>query len=105
MADYEYREMGERLQRCRIEHKVSQKEMAAACGVSKNYLSALERGVNKFSAITLIQYAKRLGMTVEALLGEDEGERILPELREALINLDDKHQRLVMEFVPAMEKW
>ena len=38
-------DLGQRLQMCREAKKVTQAEMAKACNLSKNYISAIERGV------------------------------------------------------------
>ena len=46
---------GERIRALRIERGVSQKEMAAAIGVSPAYLSALEHGRRGVPSWTLLQ--------------------------------------------------
>ena len=88
-----------RLKECREERNVTQKEMAAACGLSKNYISAMERGINKCSARTLIAYSMKLDMSLDELVS---GVRILPELREILGNMDGENQRKVLEIIRKM---
>ena len=87
-------ELGRRLQECREAKKITQAEMAAACGLSKNYISALERGINKCSAQTLITYASKLDMSIDELVGKTNKSDILPELsKSAIINSKRKYCR------------
>ena len=92
-------DLEKRLKEYREERKVTQKEMAAACGLSKNYISAMERGINKCSARTLISYSRKLDMSLDELVS---GVRILPELREILGNMDEEKQRETLEIIRKM---
>ena len=74
-------ELGKRLQQYREERKVTQQEMADACGLTKNYISALERGINKINANALIGYANKLDVSLDELAGRTHEDHILPELK------------------------
>src|SRR5699024_9661505 len=63
--------LNRRLQEFRKERKVTQREMAEACGVTIGYLSALERGLHKCNAHILIQYGKVLKIPLDELVGND----------------------------------
>ena len=77
-------DLGQRLQICRESKKITQAEMAQACHLSKNYISAIERGVNKCTAQTLIAYAEKLDMSLDELIGRENTGNIIPELRRIL---------------------
>lgn len=91
--------LGARLQEYRIAHKVTQQEIAEACGLSKNYISAIERGVNKVNAETLIAYAQRLDVSLDELVGFEAGASILPELRMAVSQLDAEQQQKALDMI------
>jgi len=94
-------ELGKRLKECRRSCKVTQQEMAAACGLSKNYISAMERGINKCSAQTLITYANKLNMSLDELVGNRKS-AVLPELRMLLESTDENTQRKLIEVIRQM---
>ncbi len=59
----------------RGERGLSMRSAAALCGVTKETISALERGTRKSHDPTLAKIAKGYGIPFEELL-EDEGERV-----------------------------
>ena len=91
-------DLGKRLQECRESRKVTQAEMALACELSKNYISAMERGVNKCSAKTLIAYAGKLGMSIDEIVGTDNI-KIIPVLRQKLEELSDEDQEKILKVI------
>ena len=99
--DPENVELGRRLQNYRLAEHVTQQEIADACGLSKNYISALERGVNKCSVQTLIRYCTRLDVTPNELLGY-EINAIDPELLTLLGKLDKNRQKKIFNMIRAM---
>jgi transcriptional regulator with XRE-family HTH domain len=53
--------LGERIKALRDEKGMSQEELAAAAEVSREYLSALERGRYKMTVSVLVRVARALG--------------------------------------------
>lgn len=93
-------ELGARLKTARKEKKITQEEMAKACGISKNHISVIERGLNTCSSHMLIAYAKTLNMSLDVLTGIDENTKnILPELGAALRELSPQEQKKVLDIV------
>lgn len=91
-------ELGKRLKTARQEKNVTQEEMAKACGVSKNHLSVIERGLNTCSSHMLITYAETLHISLDTLTGIDENTKgILPELSNALQQLSPQDQKKVLD--------
>ena len=97
-------ELGKRLKKNRELRKITQQEMAEACGLSKNYISAMERGVNKCNAQTLITYAKKLNMSLDELVGIEASNDIIPELKRALSEMSEDKQRKLLQIIYIMEK-
>ena len=60
---------GQMLQSYREGAKVTQQEIADATGLTKNYISSIERGVHKCNAQTFIAYAKKCGVSLERVIG------------------------------------
>ena len=54
------------LQYYRKKAKITQKVMAEKTGLSKNYISAMERGINKCNGHTLLVYIKECNIPLEA---------------------------------------
>ena len=71
--------IGHFLKSAREASNVSQAEIALTTGMTKNHISAIERGVSKASVELLLGYCKKLDISADILLGLSDGE-ILPEL-------------------------
>lgn len=93
--------LGQRLQYYRELGKVTQQEMADACGLSKNYISALERGVNKCNVQTIIGYCTKLNRTPNELLNIGQTE-IISELASLLSSMDKKTQKKIYNAIKAL---
>lgn len=60
------KKQNEILQYYRKKAKITQKVMAEKTGLSKNYISAMERGINKCNGHTLLVYIKECNIPLEA---------------------------------------
>lgn len=115
-------DLGKRLKHFRKNKGITQEEIAKYCHVSKNHISALERGIYTCSAPTLIGYAERLSITLDELAGPLEyhdipvndtvmGEpphdkaqgqtepNILPELQEVLCCMSRTQQQQILDII------
>ena len=95
--------LGQRLQKYRKAGHVSQDEMGEFCGLSRNHISAIERDLYKCNVYTLIDYGKKLGVSLDILTGLDDYE-ILPELRRELQNTPLDHQKKLLEILKILNK-
>jgi transcriptional regulator with XRE-family HTH domain len=68
-ADKDTLQFGQMLQGYREQAKVTQQEIADATGLTKNYISSIERGVHKCNAQTFIIYAKKCGVSLDEMAG------------------------------------
>lgn len=60
-------ELGKRIQFLRSQKKWSQEDLALECGVNKNYLSDLERGMRNPTVKVLTKIANGLGVSLSEL--------------------------------------
>jgi len=63
------KDFGERLRAIRRERTLTQERFAELVGISMDFLSLIERGINAPSFETIEQIAKNLRVPVKALLG------------------------------------
>lgn len=93
--------LGQKLQHHRELAKVTQQEMAEACGLSKNHISALERGMNKCSVQTLLGYCEKLNKTPNEIL-DIKSFGIIPELQVLLSSMDEEQQKKILNMIKAI---
>lgn len=93
--------LGQRMQQCRIDARITQSEMAKAIDLSEHYVSAIERGVHKCNARTLIAYAKKCNVSLDYLVGLPNNSNIIIELKETLSGMDQNQQTRLLEFLKA----
>jgi transcriptional regulator with XRE-family HTH domain len=78
------RAVGKRIRVWRVLHERSQDELAAEAGVTRNFVSAIERGAQGLDAVRLRRLALAMDMSLGDLLADPE-----PEPRSIL--LSDRH--------------
>src|SRR3954469_3815439 len=66
--------LGERVRAWRGEQRMTRKQLAAASGVSERYLAQLEAGQGNMSLLLLRKVARAMGVGVERLVREDDGQ-------------------------------
>ena len=71
MEPLDLKTFGQRLRALRLEGEQTQDEFAARIGLSKQILSRLEKGQQMPKLDQVQDYAEKLGVPVECLLGED----------------------------------
>ena len=83
------------LRRAREEKGLLQSDMCETTGLTKNHISAIERGISKPSVELLLGYCERLHITPNDILEFNTGD-IPYELKTVIQNLDKQQQiRLV----------
>jgi transcriptional regulator with XRE-family HTH domain len=81
-SDLEYRRaVGKRIRVWRVVNERSQDELAAEAGVTRNFVSAIERGAQGLDAVRLRRLAAVMGMTLGELLADPEPAGGRPEPR------------------------
>lgn len=96
------RELGSRLQFLREQAGVTQLELSERAGCSKNYLSAVERGVNKLTVPVLLEYCKATHKTPNEILGFDQDKRLNSELLSILDTFDKEQYERAIRVLKAL---
>ena len=94
--------IGRLLQEARESHGVLQSELCDATGLTKNHISAVERGISKASIRMLIGYCDKIGITPNDILGYGEL-NLIPELKELLSKTDKEQQKRITEMIKLMK--
>jgi transcriptional regulator with XRE-family HTH domain len=64
------RAMGKRIRLVRVDRELSQEQLARAAGMSRNFVSSVERGAHGVDVVRLACLARALGIEIAALLPE-----------------------------------
>ncbi len=62
------KQLGERLRTIRLQHGLTQVEIALKCKINRNYIGMLERGERNPTYLTLCKIAKHLEIEVSDLI-------------------------------------
>lgn len=90
------KELGKRLKYFRQNAKLTQPQMSEMCNISPSHISAIERGIYMCSAMTLVNYAQTLNMSLNELVGLKENHSVMPELLMELSALDPQQQERLL---------
>jgi len=95
----DYQAIGARVRRSRIQHKLSQEQLAEQCNLSTSFLGHIERGTRKMSLETLTSLANALDISTDYLLAD----RPAPSEQVISVLLTEAAQRLSKEKYQRLE--
>lgn len=98
IIDPENVKIGKCLQTAMESRDILQSELCDTTGLSKNHISAVERGVSKASIRMLLGYCQKLNMTPNEIL-EYKEPKIIPELSEILKDMDTNQQKRIVSII------
>ncbi len=70
-------ELGEKIKQLRLQHGLTQEELALRCDLSKGFISQLERDLTSPSIATLMDILECLGTDLRRFFAEPEEEKII----------------------------
>ena len=97
--------IGERIKEQRKKNKLTQEQLSEKLGISKNHLSAIERGVYRVQIETLVMIINCLGCTADDLFCDviDTGYKIRTNrLSEKIVELPPEEQNKILAVVSTM---
>ena len=100
--DAEALQFGQMLQRYREQAKVTQQEIADATGLTKNYISSIERGVHKCNAQTFIVYAKKCGASLDEMAGLVPKSKLNRNLIKKISEMSENEQERALKILELM---
>ena len=95
------KQLGQRLKELRENADITQLDLSLSAGCSKNYISALERGINKLTVPMLLEYCKALHLTPNDVLNYSTDSR-LSEIQSILQNMDEKGYQTALRILRAL---
>ena len=102
-----YRALGSRIKKRRLELNLTQEKLAEKVDLSAVYIGQIERGERKMTIDTLVKLANSLNTSVEELLTDSTSKNINARLNE-LVNiakeLDTSNIDKVIDVIKAMYK-
>ncbi|NLJ79542.1 MAG: helix-turn-helix transcriptional regulator, partial [Firmicutes bacterium] len=69
--------IGEKIKRLRIQHNLTQEELADRCELSKGFISQVERELTSPSIATLVDILESLGTTLPDFFKDEVPEKIV----------------------------
>lgn len=96
--------IGQRLKYYREQSGITQYQMAEYASLSKNYISAIERGINTTNIQTVITYSNKLGVSVDELLDTGFSDSINPELKHFLKDKSTSEQQHILDVLKTIYK-
>lgn len=105
-AEERNKRLGKQLQKYRKMAHITQEEMAAYCNVSKNHLSKIEHGMCTCSAQLLIDYGKKMDVSLNTLAEfqpSSHKNNILPELQTKLEDMNQINQKKLLDILSILE--
>lgn len=100
--DAEALQFGQMLQHYRESAKVTQQEIADATGLTKNYISSIERGVHKCNAQTFIIYAKKCGVSLDEMAGLVPKSKLNRNLIKKISEMSEDEQERALKILELM---
>lgn len=100
--DAEALRFGQMLQGYRDQAKVTQQEIADATGLTKNYISSIERGVHKCNAQTFIAYAKKCGVSLDEMAGLIPKSKLNRKLLQKISEMSEDEQERALKILELM---
>ncbi len=101
--DQENYRFGQMLQSYREAAGVTQQEIANITGLTKNYISSIERGVHKCNAQTFIAYAKKCNVSLDEMAGLTAKSNIDRRLLNILSEMSNEDQERVLQMISLMK--
>ena len=97
---------GKQIRKCRKHLGMSQKELAAAFGLSVSWVSMIERNERQTPLSLIVFLAKESQTTIEALIGEQEPNYEKPpiadELQAEIARLSTEQKEKLLELIRVM---
>lgn len=106
--ELDFKEIGARIQRCRIEKKMTQAELAEKIDTNQKHLSRIEGGYHRSTLDTIVAIAKALNVSVDYLVADFDNSNdsstlqvILDEIR----GMSSRQLEMLQENIKTIKKF
>jgi transcriptional regulator with XRE-family HTH domain len=69
------RALGKRIRLLRVDRELSQEQLARAAGMSRNFVSSIERGAHGVDVVRLVRLASALDVDISVLVSDPSSRR------------------------------
>lgn len=97
-------ELGEKIKRLRLQHGLTQEELALRCDLSKGFISQLERDLTSPSIATLKDVLECLGTDLRTFFSEPEEEKIVFGTQDVFDTRDEERGTAISWLIPNAQK-
>ena len=105
--DLNFREIGNRIQKYRLEKGMTQEELAECIGSSQKYMSRIEIGNHRLSFDTAVAIARALQISVDSLVADyddSNDESTLQEILNSIRGMNPKQLELLRDNIRTLRK-
>ena len=106
--ELDFKEIGARIQRCRIEKKMTKAELAEKIDTNQKHLSRIEGGYHRSTLDTIVAIAKALNVSVDYLVADFDNSNdsstlqvILDEIR----GMSSRQLEMLQENIKTIKKF
>ena len=106
--DLDFRAIGMRIQKYRMEKGLTQDELAELVGTSQKYISRIETGYHNMKVDTIAAIAKYLGVSVDYLIADftdSKNESTLKVIMDDIRGMSPKQLEMLRENINTIKKF
>lgn len=99
MVEIDYKAVGRKVKKCRLQKNITQEELAEICIISPSYIGHIERGRRNLSLNTAIQISRSLEVGLDYLFLDSAESEITNSINSALNNCTKEQKNTLVEIV------
>ena len=104
----DFREVGNRIQKFRLENKMTQETLAECIGSTQKYISSLEAGNHRSYFDTIVAIAKALNISVDSLIADYDDstdESTLKLILDDIRGMNKKQLNMLRDNIQTIKKY
>ena len=106
--ELDFKEIGERIQKCRIEKKMTQAELAEKIDTNQKHLSRIEGGYHRSGLDTIVAIARALDVSVDFLIADFKDSNNASTLKvivDEIRGMNQKQLEMLQENIKIIKKY
>lgn len=106
--ELDFKEIGARIQRCRIDKKMTQAELAEKIDTNQKHLSRIEGGYHRSTLDTIVAIAKALNVSVDYLVADfndSTNSSTLQVILDEIRGMSSKQLEMLQENIKTIKKF
>ena len=106
--ELDFKEIGERIQKCRIKKKMTQAELAEKIDTNQKHLSRIESGYHRSSLDTIVSIARALDVSVDFLIADftdSKNASTIKVIVDEIRGMSHKQLEMLLENIETIKKY